>query len=298
MILNMASVDYSRELSGPDSYQYFDSISLNCQKRYVLLQNVMLGGLLFISLLSFLPIYDSVWVSIREIISIGIMLIILVLLIIQSHKNYMEGWQKGRYLAESILSATWLFLFDVERDLGSYHKEIKALKSEIDMRDYLSLAKHPNKDDDQPDWLTTGRAYSLEDKIAFYLKYRLNDQISWYSRKSISNGKSSSRLYIAALITIVVGILLSILTIANVILPLGYLSFFTTVMATIFSYREMKRSEELETTYGVAAEELRGLKSALMNSKVETEIMELIELIENAVSREHKIWFFNSKRRL
>lgn len=61
--------------------------------------------------------------------------------------------------------------------------------------------------------------------------------------------------------------------------------------ASVFSWKQTKRFEELKTTYSVAADELIDFKKLIINSTAEDEVKLLVATTEKAISREHKIWY-------
>ena len=89
----------------------------------------------------------------------------------------------------------------------------------------------------------------------------------------------------------IIGMILTILVLVNFIPNLSYLGFFTTIAASIFSWKQTKRFEELKTTYSVTADELKDFKKLILNTNSEDKLREIIFNTEKAISREHKLWF-------
>ncbi len=294
-------IDFDRELKGPDSYEFYNEISKKCQRMYIGLMKWQLYFLMLIAIISLFPIVEK-WPEcveqLKQIILVVSIIVVLLLMIIQYSKNYMEGWQKSRFLAESILSNSWLLFFKHEKydlpfneAIETFHKRIKEMKEEIDVKQFLSFAKKPNIDHDVPIWVREKFDVSMNDKKEFYLKYRLRDQMNWYYKKTSYNKRNSTYCFIGALIAMGIGLILTILVMINWIPNMSYLSFFTTVAASIFSWKQTKRFDELKTTYSVSSDELDDFKNTLLLNKSDEEVKEIIFDTEKAISREHKLWF-------
>src|SRR5680860_1257461 len=110
----MKRTKYDRELKGPDSYEYFNDLSKLCQSRYLLILKWQLILLLSIAIISSIPKLPEIYTKIKHLIELVLILTVLILMIVQYKSNYMNGWQKSRFLAESILSSSWLLLFKID----------------------------------------------------------------------------------------------------------------------------------------------------------------------------------------
>src|SRR5438309_2108546 len=117
--------NFDRELKGPDSYELFNSISKKCQNNYINLLRWQLNLLLLIAIISIFPIENVSDADCVQGANIMLMVIVLFLMIMQYSKNYMTGWQKARFLAESILSNCWLLIFKCDSySEGNYETSI------------------------------------------------------------------------------------------------------------------------------------------------------------------------------
>ena len=290
---------YDRELKGPDSYEYFNSISKKCQSNYINLFRGQLILLLLIAIISIFPneiVFDA---NCLQGINIMLMVIVLFLMILQYSKNYMAGWQKARFLAESILSNCWLLIFkcdsygegNYDESLSKFHARITEMKKEISIKDYLSITSLSNVDNDNPEWISENYTKKIEDKKQYYIKFRIEDQIKWYSKKAKQNANNSMHYFIYGLLSMVFGILLTVLVLVRVIPNIPYLALFTTISASLFSWKQTKRFDELKTTYSVAADELSDFKKALIRKTSVDDIKNTVFDTEKSISREHKLWF-------
>ena len=293
----MKRTEYDRGLIGPDSYEYFNDLSKLCQSRYLLILKWQLLLLLAIAIISSIPSLPDIYVKIKHFTELAFILSVLILMIIQYKSNYMDGWQKSRFLAESILSNSWLLFFKIDiydnswnNSLGIFHGRIKEMKSEIVIDDYLKFVTKKSNDNDSPDWIKDNFDLEIKDKVEFYIKERINDQEAYYFKKIKYNTRKSQYYFWFGIIAMGIGALLTVFTIADIIPEFSYLGFFTTISASLFSWKQTKRFEELSSTYSVAVEELKDFKKKLLLDNTEERYKEIIYDTEKSISREHKLW--------
>lgn len=293
----MKRTEYDRSLLGPDSYEYFNSLSKTCQNHYLKIVGSQLIILLLISLLAAIPTTIPSIDKGKHILELFLIICILVLMIIQFRSNYMDGWQKSRFLAESILSQTWLLLFKVDnydteinKALTLLQEKISEMKSEVVVDSYYKLITQKSSDNDRPQWVLNNFNKSDDDKIEFYIRERLNNQEGYYFKKTRSNSRKSGQYFWIGLGAMTIGAILTILTIADIIPDYSYLGLFTTLSAALFSWKQTKRFEELSSTYSVAIEELKDFKKRLLSAPNFSEAKNIVYDCEKSISREHKLW--------
>ncbi len=287
-----------RELKGPNSYEKYNKISILCQKRYFKLFQLQILLLILIAFISLFPPFPEKIEIFKHFFELLLIILVLIIMILQYKSNYMEGWQNARYLAESILSNAWLFVWKCapfnsnQNDHTNFINIIERLEKEVSLKPFLSLA--PDQDDEISDWMNNFRDSKVEVKKNNYIKYRLNDQINWYFNKASFNQKRSTQLFIAGLSLMGIGAILTIGIIIGIIPNWTFLGFFTTTAVSVFSWSQAKRNDELKITYGVSAQELSRFKSKMNLCSNENELIELVEDTEKAISREHKLWLAGS----
>lgn len=289
-----------RELTGPNGYEKYNNISINAQKQYLKSIKSQILLLLSIALLSLFPSSFQVETDlIKHSVELILIIIVLLLMILQYKSNNMEGWQNARYLAESILSNAWLFVWKCKPFKDDSNCNIKfidtveKLEEGVTIKSFLSLV--PTHDDEIAEWMDDFRNSELEDKIEKYFKYRLDEQINWYTTKANYNQRRSTQCFIAGLSSMGIGAILTIAIIISVIPSWSFLGFFTTAAVSVFSWSQTKRHDELKVTYGVSAHELSRFKSKMKNTSDENQLIELVADVEKAISREHKLWLVKLK---
>ncbi len=293
----MKKTKFDRSLIGPDSYEYFNGLSKLCQSRYLKILGAQLLILLGISLIASIPELRSPFEKIKHVIELALIVTVLILMIIQFKSNYMDGWQKSRFLAESILSESWLLLFKVDNYNKDYNsavsiflEKINDMKSEINVTDYLKFVSVISSDNDQPNWISENFNKNISEKKDYYIIERINDQEKYYYKKTLYNRRNSEKYFWFGISSMGIGAVLTTLTIMDVIPNFSYLGLFTTLSAALFSWKQTKRFEELSSTYSVAIEELKDFKKKLLLDNSESEIKEIIYNAEKSISREHKLW--------
>lgn len=293
----MKRTTFDRSLIGPDSYEYFNDLSKLCQSRYLLILKWQLILLLSIAIFSSIPELPEIYTKIKHFIELVLILTVLILMIVQYKSNFMDGWQKSRFLAESILSNSWLLLFKIDiydsvwnNALSLFHDRIKEMKSEIIVDDYLKFVTQEPNDNDSPLWIKDNFDIEVNNKVEFYIKERINDQEKYYYKKTKYNTIKSQNYFWFGVGAMGLGALLTILTIASIIPEFSYLGLFTTISASLFSWKQTKRFEELSSTYSVAVEELKDFKKKLLLDNSVERVKEIIYDTEKSISREHKLW--------
>lgn len=206
----------------------------------------------------------------------------------------MNGWQNARFIAESVLSNSWLFSFrigiygaDEKTAIKNFIDTIDKIQKEVELKNFLSI--YSSDFPSIADWMKSNfNETSIKTKKDFYIRYRLDDQISWYNNKAKFNRKQSSFWFGLSLILLLAGIILTMLVKLNQFVILGFLS---TITASILTWRQTKRFDELKVTYAVAAKELHSIKSKFELEQDPKDILQFVEEAEKSISREHKLWF-------
>lgn len=293
----MKNKKFDRSLIGPDSYEYFNELSKLCQSRYLKILGAQLLLLLLISVVASVPELSNPYEKYKHVLELCLIISVLILMIIQFKSNYMDGWQKSRFLAESILSHTWLLFFKIDiydktwnEAIGNFHERIREMKSEIIVTDYLKFVSQESSDNDRPQWVENYFNKTDSEKVEFYIKERINDQERYYYKKTLYNRRNSNKYFWFGISAMGIGAFFTILTIIEIIPNFSYLGLFTTLSAALFSWKQTKRFEELSSTYSVAIEEIKDFRKKLLLDNSESQIKEIVYDTEKSISREHKLW--------
>lgn len=277
----------------PALYDSSNQASLDSQKWYLRFMKIYLG----LSILAgFLSIYikESTLAGIIATISF---FAILFLSIFQAVKRYDKTWYNGRAVAESVKTRTWRFVMRAEPYFDS--EDISTVKKEFceDLKDILDqnrelgsyLAHESVTNDTITDSMIAIRALSIEDRLNYYISNRINEQRSWYLTKANINKKNSRNWFIALVATNSIIIILLLIEVGYNFynLPTPGLIIFG---GSILSWSQIKRFQDLATSYSLTAHEIGIIKSQSFLVNGERELSDFVKDSENAFSREHTQW--------
>ena len=289
-----------RELVGPGSYEKYNKISIISQKNYFRSLKSQIILLLSIAFLSILPPVSLAFDHNKHIVELFLISFVFMAMLLQYRSNYVDGWQNARYLAESILSNAWLFVWKCEPFEGdniaatiNYIDAIEKLENDIPLNQFRSLV--PNQDEEISAWMIKFRDSEIAVKKKAYIKYRLDNQIRWYSDKADFNHRKSTLWFGVGLALMIIGAIITAMIIRGSIQDLPFLGFFTTTAASVFSWTQAKRNDELKVTYANSSRGLLRFKAKMNLSLNENEFINLVSNIENSMSTEHQIWLTSLK---
>lgn len=222
---------------------------------------------------------------------------ILALTIYQAVKRFDETWYNGRAVAESVKTRTWRFITRAEPYFDN--DDVSSVKSEFcnDLQDILEQNKDLGSSLTHPsvlkDTITTSmeeiRKSSLEDRLNYYISNRINEQRNWYFTKASTNKTLAYRWFVALVASYAVVIIL-------ILIEIGYKVYYlptpaiVVVGSSILSWMQLKRFQDLATSYSLTAHEIGIIKSQSFQVKTERELSDFVKDAENAFSREHTQW--------
>ena len=291
----MSVLDY--ETMGQEDYPIFyriaDSISIEQQKKYFLL---LFLNLLLLILGASLTIFENN--RIINVLTLVLFVISFLFLWISNKLNPLDLWYNGRAVAESVKSMTWKWMMKAK----PYTSEVLQDSCENLRTDFQTLMKqnrtifgHFNYEEDPGFYSITEkmrniRESDIEDRIIFYSKNRIQNQLGWYQTKVNRFTKIYKYLFFVVISFYVVITILMILSIVNPnrIFPIEILS---TLVASFISWMEAKKYNELSSAYKLAIDDIKLVESSLKDvGRTEKEFTEFVVNSENAFSREHTQW--------
>jgi len=134
------------------------------------------------------------------------------------------------------------------------------------------------------------RRSSLEERMSIYENQRVDDQRTWYAKKAGYNRRMSKRWFIlmcAFQLLAIVSVLIRIAYPGWDKLPTEVLA---VAAASVLSWMQVKRFQELSTSYNFTAQEIGMIKGALQDVRDEEKFSDFVSDAENAFSREHTQW--------
>ena len=275
----------------PGLFLASDAASKRAQKSYI---TVVAIDLILMVIASALAVYNYQTHSSKTIlysVTGFFLLISLVLTIVLLTMKFEDTWYQGRALAESCKTLTWRFitcselfehnlpLDDVKRkfvkridELGKEFSELnKSLKTDLSNKPIITS------------FMLTIRSLSLEERKDYYINNRIENQKTWYSKKSKFN-KTMYNTWFGIIITMqTLSIVCSVILIANADSNWNFVGFFTTVSASAISWLQLKRHQELKQAYTTTAQELNSIVALSSDIGSEDEFSKFVLDSENAV---------------
>jgi hypothetical protein len=135
------------------------------------------------------------------------------------------------------------------------------------------------------------RQMSLRQRRDLYLEDRLRGQRTWYESNATENRSSSSRWFIVVTSLQAAALTFAVLKAAWLPLPVNFASLMMTMAASFTAWTQANKHEELANSYSLAAQELREMESLAKPSSDESEFQVFVENAEEAMSREHTMWY-------
>lgn len=292
-----------RDSDFPSYFQAADAVSISSQKTYLQLNRwnliLIVVATTFGSLCVITPKNQSVIC-----IFVGLALIgSVILTIIIRVKKFEDIWYDGRALAESCKTLSWRFMCKSELFEDSVHNNVeqvfigrvKELFGKFD-----SLYKELNAETlSKPiisERMKKIRSLSLSERKAYYIKHRIDEQISWYARKAEYNKRKYSLLSNLIIVTLVLAVVFVVMLLLHPNLSSSVIGLLTTVATSLFSWLQIKQHQELKRAYTVTVEELNVIRSLVKEEMTEKEFSQFVLDSENAMSREHTLWLAQRRR--
>lgn len=215
----------------------------------------------------------------------------------RSLKKPERTWYQARALSESVKTLSWRFAmraepFDDARssDARRDFRDLlgKVLKANESISDALS-ALEPGGEQ-LPGAMQEMREKNLDERRAFYLRYRIADQRAWYQQKAKANGAAARRWLVISCLAYGLG-LIFILT--RVVDPTttGWPTEPLVVFASaVIGWTQIKKFNELAAAYTLTAQEIGLTHSLIEDATTAPAFSAAVNEAELAFSREHTQW--------
>ncbi|AXW60747.1 hypothetical protein CJO94_00930 [Ralstonia solanacearum] len=204
-------------------------------------------------------------------------------------------WYSARALAESVKTSCWRFVTRAEPfgnpDEQDRHNFVQRLKQVLDSNKDVAGRLNTYLDKSQiTDEMERIRGLSTRDRQAYYRDHRIADQLSWYARKAAFNRRMATAFYVALFVTIFVAIVFALGKIRFPSAPYWPTDAFITLAASLLSWIQAKRFQELAVSYALTAHEISFIRQRAEAAANDTELAAFVGDAENAFSREHTQW--------
>jgi len=283
------------ELTFPALFCSADNTAAEQQSRYLLLIRAEYGLLVLAAVLALDLSNASGFFAVYAIV----LVLGLAVLLLRSTTKPEQEWYRSRALAESIKTSTWRYVMRAD-PFGS----ADPVSARAAFRAYLSGVIDSNKHiaatlaapiDAVPQQTTPEmeavRSLSWEDRRAYYLKHRIEDQLAWYSRKAAFNKAMSERwmvigvlIYLAALVLVILRVAFPDFSSVWPIEPLLVLA------SSVIGWTQIKKFNELASVYSLTTHEVSLIRGKIQDVDQEGDVSKFVNEAELAFSREHTQW--------
>lgn len=276
--------------SYPALYRAADRVAVKSQQLYLW---IIRGYLILMIAGTVAAAYVSHLETLR-IVASGAFLLVLVLTAVMSWGSGPKKWYYARALAESVKTMTWKFMMSSDPYGGSdAHEEfIRDIRQLLKQNTVIGelLPSGACKVEVLTDTMLDTRNRAYEERLEFYLRHRVQDQLDWYETKTKQNSRSGGRWF---------GILMLLLLFALFSLVGGtqsdVLSKFPIEIAasgatSLLTWIQVKRFQDLSAAYNLATHEIAAIKGLARFVDSEDKFNRFVNDAENAFSREHTQW--------
>lgn len=226
----------------------------------------------------------------------GVLVVGLIILITRAQSKPEQWWYRCRALAESVKTLTWRYTMHATPFGGDDVQAKKEFRDHLHaiFRENMETAKQITDDWSGNDQITQTmenvRAQNREDRMAYYLKHRVEDQRSWYKRKSKANRAAAQRWVWASGFCYIIAGSMALSRIALPNWPYWPIEPLIVVAASIVGWMQIKKFNELAAAYTVTAHEIGLIRPVADGVTNDEQFSEFVNDAEKAFSREHTLW--------
>jgi hypothetical protein len=277
----------------PALYNAADHASLVAQSYYFNALRIYLILLVGAALVSFrwpTDVYGAITSAALFLITLGI----LVWLKVQKPE---DTWYNGRAVAESVKTRTWRWMMKAE----PYNKDISEdqaqrellsdLKAILDQNRSLSssLEWHPDLGEAISEKMLSIRMLPWQERLSIYKTDRIDNQSTWYSKKSQFNKRRARQWFTVSILFHSVAVLMLLFRIKEpaTSLPIEAVA---AAASAVLTWVQARKYSELNSSYALAAHEIVLIKGEAVAIHDESHLSEFVINSESAFSREHTQW--------
>ncbi|MHA2940214.1 DUF4231 domain-containing protein [Vibrio sp. RC27] len=293
--MNNISIKY------PALFESADEASMTSQKRFLRLTIFHAFVLLIGTLLSINVIPTKEYSM-----AVAVFYILALVASYNLGKNrYEKNWYNGRAIAESIKTSTWKYCMRA----APYTDDVSIQVPNSRFRNMLTqiirsnselgevVQDHQNTNDQVTSAMTSIRKMTLEDRKSYYLQHRIDEQRLWYATKASDNNKMHSRWFMGLMFAQGCALLCVLLRIAYPEWQYWPTDVFALGAAFIISWTQIKRHNELSSSYSLTAQEIGIIRGSIEEVETEEQFSEYVSGAEVAFSREHTQWIARQTRK-
>ena len=285
-----------KESDFPAFYSMADRASLTAQRNYFIALKLYLFLLVAAAIVAFYWAHNVF----GAITSAALFLITLGILVILKIKKLEDIWYNGRVVAESVKTRTWRWMmkaepYDEEETGEQAQTELLSdLKSILNQNRSLSGALEwtPELGEAISSKMIVIRELPWQERLSIYKRNRIDNQSSWYSKKSQLNKRRAKQWLVASVVLHSVAVLMLLYRIKepDLAFPIEVVA---TAASAVLTWVQAKKHNELNSSYSLAAQEIVLIKGESVSVQNESQLSEFVINSESAFSREHTQWTSN-----
>jgi hypothetical protein len=211
-------------------------------------------------------------------------------------QQFQQSWYQARALAESIKATSWLYMMGADPynvDDVSAARVFRVTLTQL-LKDNRSLGDHfestPAADEQLTPRMKEVRGLNVGDKVAFYSKYRIDDQRQWYTQRATAN-RAQGKLWFRILV--VLYLLATVSVLIRVAAP-GFNYYASGLLAvaasSVLTWIQLKRYSEIAAAYVLTSHEIGIIQQGLGAINDAEQLSTFVADAESAFSREHTQW--------
>lgn len=210
-----------------------------------------------------------------------------------------SDWVSGRAAAEAVKAMTWRYMMRAQPFDGAddaHAQFIAELRTILNAHSELHLALHQIPEDGHQvsKGMKRVRALCLDERKAYYVRERLNEQIRWYLDKARHAHRAATLLFWIDLIARAAALAFAILIIVPPHPGAGVAGLLIAIAAAATAWSQLGRYDEIGKSYSLTAQHLLMDKSTIEELD-EQEFGRRVVDVEETISGEHSSWL--AKRR-
>lgn len=212
-----------------------------------------------------------------------------------------QNWYRFRALAESCKTLSWRYMMgsapfapddDTAQTSALFAIRLHELVT-FQPLDSARLIQSEDADEQATPWMQKLQTEGFDNRKAFYLEHRIDNQLKWYKVKAKANQRSSQKS-LAAIVLVYLSAMgatalqfyhplteSQVLWVAEPLLVL---------VASLLGYAQAKRFSELSASYALTALEIQKLRTGFLPIKDDAALRDYVNVAEDAFSREHTQW--------
>lgn len=277
----------------PALYNAADRASLGAQKDYFNALRLYLFLLVTAALVAFhwpTDVYGAIASAALFLVTLGILIWLKV-------RKPEDTWYNGRAVAESVKTRAWRWIMKAEpydkktSEEQAQRELLSDLKAILDQNRSLSssLDWSPDLGEAISEKMVSIRMLPWQGRLSIYKTDRIDNQATWYSKKSQFNKRRARQWFGVSVSFHSVAVLMLLYRIKepSSSLPIEVVA---AAASAVLTWVQAKKYNELNSSYALAAHEIVLIKGEAVSVQDESHLSEFVINSESAFSREHTQW--------